>query len=124
MISQLEEIERKISGLKKEIQKMHAASSSPLGVASTPASPRLRNKSPGRHVVEDATGATIFLGGNSDTPLALGCREAFTSGDSMVHEAIINQLVPRAYPFTSLWGPEASVKDVCETLPDESDIMR
>lgn len=81
-------------------------------------------KSPGRHVLEDATGATIFLGSHSDNPLALGCREASVSGDALFQDAMINQFVPRAYPFTSLWGPDATIQDVCETLPDDSDMIR
>ncbi|KAK4031515.1 fungal-specific transcription factor domain-containing protein [Parachaetomium inaequale] len=77
------------------------------------------SKPPGRHFVEDATGATIFLGSHSDTPLALGCRQAATPGDAMV-----DHFVPRAYPFTNLWGSGAAVKEVCETLPDDSDTIR
>lgn len=37
---------------------------------------------------------------------------------------MINQFVPRTYPFTSLWGPDATSQDVCETLPDDSDMIR
>ena len=81
-------------------------------------------KSPGRHVLEDATGATIFLGRHSDNPLALGCREASDSGDALFQDAMINQFVPRTYPFTSLWGPDATIQDVCETLPDDPDMIR
>jgi hypothetical protein len=84
----------------------------------------LRSGLPGRHVVEDATGATIFLGSRSDTPLALGCREALGSGNMMLRNAMTDQFVPRAYPFISLWGPDATAKEVCETLPDDSDIIR
>lgn len=79
------------------------------------------SKSPGRYVVEDATGATIYLGRHSDAPLALGCR---TTGDLSLHDAMIDQFVPRAYPFTNLWGAEATLRDVCETLPDDSDVIR
>ena len=36
----------------------------------------------------------------------------------------MDQFVPRAYPFTNLWGSDAAIKDVCETLPDDSDMIR
>ncbi|KAL4934227.1 Zn(II)2Cys6 transcription factor [Aspergillus undulatus] len=123
-----------ISALKKDLRAMTVAPSSSPDVTPTLASGgalgdgrvpiRSQSKFSGRHVVEDATGATIFLGSHSDTPLALGCREASASGDTMFHGGSIDHFVPRAYPFTSLWGPEASAKDVCETLPDESDMIR
>jgi len=34
------------------------------------------------------------------------------------------QLAPRTYPFTNLWTAEASLRDVCRTLPHNSDIIR
>ncbi|KAJ6001542.1 hypothetical protein N7522_006769 [Penicillium canescens] len=131
MISRLERIEAQISSLKADLRAMSAdASASPSSTATKnrlrhhDTHPGLHSRLPGRHVIEDATGATIFLGSQSDTPLTLGCREGTTSGDTMLHNALMDQFVPRAYPFTSLWGPEASVREVCETLPDESDIIR
>ncbi|KAL4882954.1 fungal-specific transcription factor domain-containing protein [Aspergillus karnatakaensis] len=126
MIARLEQIEQQISSLKADLTAIHTASSASPTCATTVMEPlsREHNRPSGRHVIEDATGATIFLGSHSDTPLTLGCREAVTSGDSMLHNAMIDQFVPRAYPFTSLWGPEATVREVCETLPDESDIIR
>lgn len=42
----------------------------------------------------------------------------------MLHDALIDQFVPRTYPFANLWGAEATAKNVCETLPDDSDIIR
>ncbi len=120
LISRLEAIQDQLAALKADLQaKTRTASpgSSPRPAART-------SKSPGGHFVEDATGATIFLGSHSDTPLALGCRQAATAGDAMLHEAMMDQFVPRAYPFTSLWGPDAAMKEVCETLPDDSDTIR
>ncbi|KAL4901102.1 hypothetical protein BDW74DRAFT_182198 [Aspergillus multicolor] len=101
----------------------HLAGSSAVSQSRAPAP---SSKSPGRHVVEDATGATIFLGSHSDAPLALGCREAGSSGlgDSVLDDALMAQFVPRAYPFTSLWRPDASTKDISRTLPDDSDVIR
>lgn len=127
----MEEIEQQIVSLKKDLC---ATISSPLAGRSSPADqPSIGNsasqagpqgKSPGRHVVEEATGATIFLGSRSDAPLALGCRETSASGlgSRMLDEVTMAQFVPRAYPFTSLWGPDATVEEVCETLPDEADL--
>lgn len=37
---------------------------------------------------------------------------------------MMDQFVPRAYPFTNLWGLEATAQNVCETLPDDSDLVR
>ena len=42
----------------------------------------------------------------------------------MIHDAMMDQFVPRAYPFTNLWGPDASAREVCETLPEDGDIIR
>jgi hypothetical protein len=136
LISRLEKIEEQIASLKADLR---ATTSAATATAASPSiSPgvadgeinvnhthsNLRSGLAGRHVVEDATGATIFLGGHSDTPLALGCREALGSGIMMLRNAMTDQFVPRAYPFTSLWGPDATAKEVCETLPDDSDIIR
>ncbi|CEN59305.1 hypothetical protein ASPCAL01757 [Aspergillus calidoustus] len=136
LISKLEKIEEQIASLKADLRATMSAATAT--VASPSISPGvadgelkandvhsdLRSGLPGRHVVEDATGATIFLGSRSDTPLALGCREALGSGNMMLRNAMTDQFVPRAYPFISLWGPDATAKEVCETLPDDSDIIR
>ncbi|OGM46316.1 Zn(II)2Cys6 transcription factor [Aspergillus bombycis] len=129
LISKLEKIEEQISSLKADLRAtVTATSHSPHSVSETRNTGQLRtqpaSKSPGRYFVEDATGATIYLGIHSDTPLALGCRRASATGDAMLHDALIDQFVPRAYPFTNLWGAEATAKNVCETLPDDSDIIR
>lgn len=42
----------------------------------------------------------------------------------MLQSAMMDQFVPRAYPFTNLWGMDATAQNVCETLPDDSDIIR
>lgn len=91
----------------------------------------------GKQFVEEATGATIFLGKRADPPLSLGCYQdpspIFLGGDlgpngpagpeggGRIHEV---QLTPRTYPFTNLWTPEAKLGDVCRTLPCQSDIIR
>ncbi|CCC14055.1 hypothetical protein SMACR_08504 [Sordaria macrospora] len=90
----------------------------------------------GKQFVEEATGATIFLGKRADPPLSLGCFQdpapLFSlggdlglngpgSGGGRHHEV---QLTPRTYPFTNLWTPEAKLGDVCRTLPCQSDIIR
>ncbi|KAL4772547.1 fungal-specific transcription factor domain-containing protein [Aspergillus nidulans var. acristatus] len=133
LLSRMEEIEQQIVSLKKDLR---ATISGPLaGRSSSAGQPSVghsaaqagpQGKSPGRHVVEDATGATIFLGSRSDAPLALGCREtsAWIPGGRMLDEVTMAQFVPRAYPFTSLWGPDATVEEVCETLPEEADLIR
>ncbi|KAL2845652.1 fungal-specific transcription factor domain-containing protein [Aspergillus pseudoustus] len=137
LISRLEKIEEQITSLKADLRATTSAATATA--ASSPvidpesagrqsighgSHSNLHSGSAGRHVVEDATGATIFLGGHSDTPLALGCREALGSGDLMLQNAMADQFVPRAYPFTNLWGPDATVKEVCASLPDDSDIIR
>ncbi|KAJ0425113.1 fungal-specific transcription factor domain-containing protein [Aspergillus carlsbadensis] len=136
LISRLETIEEQIASLKADLRAITPATTATAASPSTsPAVDEgelnvnhphtsLRSGLAGRHVVEDATGATIFLGGHSDTPLALGCREALGSGNMMLRNAMTDQFVPHAYPFTSLWGPDATAKEVCETLPDDSDIIR
>ncbi|PLB50369.1 Zn(II)2Cys6 transcription factor [Aspergillus steynii IBT 23096] len=138
VISRLEKIEEQISALKAELRASSASdpatapSQSPqvsshesgLGNPSVSLRARPASKSPGRYCVEDATGATLYLGSHSDTPLALGCRQASAMDDTMLYGAMANQFVPRAYPFTSLWGPEATAADICETLPEDSDVIR
>ncbi|EGO51354.1 hypothetical protein NEUTE1DRAFT_125096 [Neurospora tetrasperma FGSC 2508] len=91
----------------------------------------------GKHFVEEATGATIFLGRRADPPLSLGCFQDPAPLFSPGGDAGLNgqggaggvrhhqvQLTPRTYPFTNLWTPEAKLGDVCRTLPCQSDIIR
>ncbi|KAK1773875.1 hypothetical protein QBC45DRAFT_446546 [Copromyces sp. CBS 386.78] len=91
----------------------------------------------GKHFVEEATGATIFLGKRADPPLSLGCFQdpaplltlggdvalhgSGGGGGSRHHQV---QLTPRTYPFANLWTPEAKLGDVCRTLPSQTDIIR
>ncbi|KAK1142525.1 hypothetical protein N8T08_007499 [Aspergillus melleus] len=132
VITRLEKIEEQISALKAELRASSVTApplqSSDHGPGTSNQSSLLRSrppsKSPGRYCIEDATGATLYLGSHSDTPLALGCRQASDRGDFLLHEAMANQFVPRAYPFTSLWGPEATTADICETLPEDADMIR
>ncbi|KAL4982020.1 fungal-specific transcription factor domain-containing protein [Aspergillus falconensis] len=133
LLSRVEGIKEQIMSLKDDLRAMASTSvaglSSPAERSSTShpvAHAGPQRKSPGRHVVEDATGATIFLGSHSDAPLALGCRETSASGTGgrMLDDVTMAQFVPRAYPFTSLWGPDATVEEVCETLPEETDLIR
>lgn len=127
IISRIERIESELSSLKADLR---ASTGSPQASAHdgvhSPSTSRVAHvgKSHGQHFVEDATGATIYLGSHSDTPLALGCRQASGAEDVMLQNMMMDQFAPRTYPFTSLWGPEVQVKDVCETLPEDSDIVR
>ena len=77
----------------------------------------------GSHVVEIATGATVFLGNRSDPPSVLGCRSTSTSGREPGSSGL-DQLAPKTYSFASLWAPETSLRDVARVLPDDSDIIR
>ncbi|KAJ5432327.1 fungal-specific transcription factor domain-containing protein [Penicillium daleae] len=132
MIARLSKIEDQISSLKADLlQTRTASTSSPptlhpypsVNPNPNPDLPSNSSKSSGKHFVEDATGATIFLGSHSDIPAALGCRQP--SRDMALTDALVlDQLVPRTYPFTSLWGPEAGTGEICMTLPDDSDIIR
>ncbi|PLB39681.1 Zn(II)2Cys6 transcription factor [Aspergillus candidus] len=136
LISHLERIEDQISSLKADLRSAppppstaSTTNTSPQSLPDPPSQGHSRptrptNRSPGRYFVEDATGATIFLGSHSDTPLTLGCRRASATGDAMIHDAMMDQFVPRAYPFTNLWGPDASAREVCETLPEDGDVIR
>lgn len=129
LISRLEKIEEQISSLKADLRTASVPAPSRVressgGQVSSRTSTRLASKSPGRYYVEDATGATIYLGSRSDAPLVLGCRQPATTGDVMLQSAMMDQFVPRAYPFTNLWGMDATAQNVCETLPDDSDIIR
>lgn len=132
ILSRLEKMDKQISSLKEELRQTRANTGSGIIAQATPvpgaASPFVGKGStlpisPGKHFVEDATGATIFLGSHSDPPVALGCRQA--GSDPMLNDAtLLDQLVPRTYPFTNLWKQEPGAGEICETLPDESDIIR
>ncbi|KAJ5524082.1 hypothetical protein N7494_010732 [Penicillium frequentans] len=133
MIKRLENIEEQISSLKAELQTRASSSTRANANSNDSQSPTLRlnphlnrnlvPRSPGKNFVEDATGATIFLGSHSDPPAALGCRNA--PGDGVLSDDLfLDQIAPRAYPFTSMWGPDAGAADICWTLPDDSDIVR
>ncbi|KAM7219548.1 Fungal specific transcription factor domain containing protein [Rhypophila decipiens] len=83
----------------------------------------------GRRYIEAASGAAIFLGGRADPPATLGCHDDPTprSTEDALHLDNIMQpeyFAPRTYPFTNLWTTEASLPDVCRTLPHNSDIIR
>ncbi|KAJ5825927.1 Zn(II)2Cys6 transcription factor [Penicillium riverlandense] len=118
MIKRLENIETQISSLKADLQQIRCGSTE--GGPHVPpqaSSPRRLSrpaKSPGRHFVEETTGATIYLGSHSDPPAALGLSDAL----------VVDQLVPRTYPFTNLWRPEAGAGEICKTLPEDEDIIR
>ncbi|KAJ6149883.1 Transcription factor [Penicillium samsonianum] len=131
ILNRLEKMDKQISSLKEELrQTRSSAGSGTISQANSAyaASPFMGKgstlaKYPGKHFVEDATGATIFLGSHSDPPVALGCRQA--GSDPMLNDAmLLDQLVPRTYPFTNLWKQEPGAGEICETLPDESDIIR
>lgn len=122
LITRLEKIEADISSLKADLRS--SATSSVSDGTSRPSTPGRIGKTHGQHFVEDATGATIYLGSHSDTPLALGCRQVSGAEDIALQSMMMDQFIPRAYPFTGLWGPDAQVNDVCETLPEVSDIIR
>ncbi|CEJ62499.1 hypothetical protein PMG11_10996 [Penicillium brasilianum] len=137
MIARLSKIEDQISSLKADL--LNSRTDSPSSATSNqylnasfnpnPNLPSSSNRSPamgkfsGKHFVEDATGATIFLGSHSDIPAALGCRKP-SRDVSITDTLVLDQLVPRTYPFTSLWGPEAGTGEICMTLPDDSDMIR
>lgn len=132
ILSRLDKMDKQISSLKAELRQTRSSSVpdtiQQANSASASLSPYMMKgstlaKSPGKHFVEDATGATIYLGSHSDPPVALGCRQA--GSDSMLNDSmLLDQLVPRTYPFTNLWKPEPGAGEICETLPDESDIIR
>lgn len=125
----MEKIEEQISSLKADLRTASAPAPSRVRESSEEqqssiTSTRLESKSPGHYYVEDATGAIIYLGSRSDAPLVLGCRQPATTGDAMLQSTMMDQFVPRAYPFTNLWGMDVTAQNVCETLPDDSDIIR
>lgn len=132
ILGRLEKMDKQISSLKAELRQTRSNARSGIIAQTDSESPtespftRIGStlaKSPGKHFVEDATGATIFLGSHSDPPVALGCRQA--GSDPIFNDAMLSdQLVPRTYPFTNLWKQEPGAGEICETLPDESDIIR
>lgn len=131
MISRLENIEEQISSLKADLMqtrangslstlktRSHSNTSANLSQRATALA-----KSPGMHFLEDATGATIFLGCHSDIPASLGCRQS--SGSTTINDSfVLDHVVPKTYPFTSLWGADAGPNEICRTLPEDVDIMR
>ncbi|KAI9925951.1 hypothetical protein MW887_004410 [Aspergillus wentii] len=128
LINRLTAIESQISSLKADLLK--STVSSPSAQAATEPEETSRTRRSGSHYVEDATGATIYLGSHSDSPLVLGCRRqaslplSSASPDMMLHNVMMDQVVPRAYPFTSLWGPDVDIAEVCKTLPGDEDVIR
>ncbi|KAJ6110840.1 hypothetical protein N7486_003075, partial [Penicillium sp. IBT 16267x] len=135
MIKRLENIEEQISSLKADLLQTRAGTSMETNLNGFDDSqssylrlnPHLGRhfvpRSPGKNFVEDATGATIFLGRHSDPPAALGCRNA--PGDGILSDHLfLDQIAPRTYPLTSMWGPDAGAAEICRTLPDDSDIIR
>ncbi|KAK5798702.1 hypothetical protein VI817_004992 [Penicillium citrinum] len=134
MIARLESIEKQIGAFKSDliclqgagqhdILRVDTTTSLPVVADNPVVYAETRHKSPGRRFVEDATGATIYLGSHSDFPLALGCREPQPAWDDLFSETMMDRFSPRAYPFTNLWGPEATTQDVCKSLPGDADIL-
>ena len=140
VLAQLEKIEQHISSLKSDLRRGRTvptlASPNQLGDATLLESTkewatRIQNDTipailSGEHVIEAATGATIFLGSHSDPPLVLGCRPRPEEGAGPVDSSIScpDQLAPKAYPFASLWAPDTSLSEIARVLPDDSDIIR
>lgn len=141
VLAQLEKIEERISSLKSDILRdgkapASTASPNPLGNTSQVESTeewatRVQNDTipailSGEHVIEAATGATLFLGSHSDPPSVLGCRPKPEEGAGPVDPSIScsDQLAPKAYPFASLWAPDTSLSEISGVLPDDSDIIR
>lgn len=132
MIKRLEQIEDQVSSLKADLVRTRtgatrSAQTSPGADASVQpregAAVSVPAKSSGRHFVEDATGATIYLGSHSDIPATLGLRQP--NSDAGIGETLLfDQLVPRTYPFANLWGAQAGAGEICQSLPEDSDIIR
>lgn len=140
--ARIQSLERDISQLKSELAQhglLSGATNPPLGgrdsnpisrLGSTlgrpPFTPSQRSESParyaGRHVVEGSTGATIYLGSNSEPALLLGCRQDTGYGD--LDLGALNQLAPTTYPFANIWRPDIGLPEVLQTLPPDNDIMR
>lgn len=127
IIARLDRIEQQICSLQERLLPDTEAESftgSPGSFTAHPVPATTRRKSTGRQVIEDATGATIFLGSHSDFPSVLGCHEPEMEWENLVSDMMMERFVPRAYPFTNLWGSRATARDVCVTLPDDEDIIR
>lgn len=137
MLAQLEKIEDRISSLKSDLLRgAKAPDSTGLGNINLAQSTdewaaRIQDRAipailAGDHVVEVATGATIFLGKRSDPALVLGCRPRPEQIGSPIELDMSSpdQLAPKTYPFSSLWAPDASLSEIARALPDDSDIIR
>ncbi|GAD99121.1 Zn(II)2Cys6 transcription factor [Paecilomyces variotii No. 5] len=121
------ELARQGSQMKKPVDARSPASAS----ASTSAASTCRtwltterasfSKSSGRQFVEDCTGATIFVGGHSDPPVILGCRQP---SSDILDASIFDQLAPKTYPFSNIWRPDIRLSEICQALPDDVDILR
>lgn len=138
-IGRLEKIEHEISSLKADlIRRREARTTTPSSGIRTPqahipglsdvrtadsrhGTPVTSAPLPGSRYVEDSTGATIFLGNYSDPPLALGCRRA---GDGGVDGSLLDQVIPRTYPFADIWRPVVRAEEICQGLPGDSDVLR
>lgn len=142
VLAQLEKIEGRISSLKSDLLH-HSRPPSGNHHAPTPPSQqstydpvktaggwaaRMQHTIPavlsGSHVVELATGATIFLGNRSDPPSVLGCRRTTASGVREGDDSGLDQLAPKTYSFASPWAPQTTVVDAAKVLPDDSDVIR
>jgi hypothetical protein len=140
LLSRLHGMEEAISALKTEILTQRLSSAKPEGTGCetqanyTPLSSGGQDysrgnqdaaspaRSSGRHVVEDSTGATIYLGSNSEPALLLGCREGLDYG-AMEWDSL-GKLAATTYPFANVWGGDVRISDVLHTLPAHSDMMR
>ncbi|KFY96814.1 hypothetical protein V500_02296 [Pseudogymnoascus sp. VKM F-4518 (FW-2643)] len=140
LLSRLHGMEEAISALKTEIltQKLSSAEPEVTGCEMQANYNRLSSgvqdyfpgnqdaaspaRSSGRHVVEDSTGATIYLGSNSEPALLLGCRQGLDCG-AMEWDSL-GQLAATTYPFANVWGGDVRISDVLHTLPTHSDTMR
>lgn len=118
VIKRIENIEAQISSLKADLQ-LTQSGASEGGPRVPPRASSSRRVSrpatlPGKLLVEDITGATVYLGTHSDPPAALGLNDAL----------VIDQLATRTYPFTNLWRPGAGTPEICQALPDDGEIIR
>ncbi|KAJ5623789.1 Transcription factor [Penicillium lagena] len=118
MIRRLENIEEQISCLKADLQQTQSGTykggpQMPERASSSRRASR-PDPSPGKLFFEDTTGATVYLGSHSDPPATLGLNDAI----------LIDQLAARTYPFTNLWRPGAGALEICQTLPDDENIIR
>lgn len=131
-IRRLEKIEQEISTLKRDlIQRRRERDIRSASDVQTPRSQSIAGPGEssmrdgsqaihGARFFEETTGATIYLGSHSDPPLALGCR----AGGDAIDGALLDQLMPRTYPFSDLWRPAVRAEEICQALPGDSDILR